>query len=182
MRTWPRHFDRRKPNRELPQVSLGMSETIRSVAALGTSQMLSSALRQNPGDPTLSLNCRSMRVAPSVHGVAPVVRGRAARMLESTTHRARERDCHAAITGPVICRRVIGQPPHQRARRPYTNDDACHYKRGAAFARRERIPRWRLACVDRRRLLRSANSIRPQYMHLPPAASSSLGVGHSGRS
>jgi len=45
-----------------------------------------------------------MRVALAVDGAAPVVRGHTARVLESTTHAARERDRDAAVTGPVICR------------------------------------------------------------------------------
>jgi hypothetical protein len=97
-----------------------------------------------------------MRILPAVDGAAPVVRGRTAGVLESTTHAARERDRHAAITGPVIRRRVAGQSPGNRARRNDTNNNAGHYQRGAAFARRERVPWWRLTVVDRRRLLRLA--------------------------
>jgi thiosulfate/3-mercaptopyruvate sulfurtransferase len=111
-----------------------------------------------------------MRVAPVVDGAAPVVCGRTARVLESTTHGARERDRHASVTGSVICRRVASQTPYKDARQDDTNHNADHYQRGAAFARRERVPWWGLTCVDRRRLLRPAKSIRPQYMHLPRAA------------
>jgi hypothetical protein len=108
-----------------------------------------------------------MCVVLGVCGAAPVLRGRTARMFKPATHRARERDRHAAITGPVKCRRVARERPCKRSRRNDTNDNACHYQRGAAFARRERITRWSLASVDRRSPLHPANSIRPQYMHLP---------------
>jgi hypothetical protein len=108
-----------------------------------------------------------MCVVLGVCGAAPVLRGRTARMFKPATHRARERDRHAAITGPVKCRRVASQRPRKRSRRNDTNDNAGHYQRGAAFARRERVTRWSLASVDRRSPLHPANSIRPQYMHLP---------------
>jgi hypothetical protein len=127
--------------------------------------MRPSPLGANPGYPTLGLDCHSMRVALAVDGTAPVVRGHTARVLESTTHAARERDRDAAITGAVICRRVAGQPPDKCARHNDTTDDADHYQRGAPFARRERVPWRRLTVVDRRRLLRPAKSIGPQYMH-----------------
>ena len=108
-----------------------------------------------------------MCVVLGVCGAAPVLRGRTARMFKPATHRARERDRHAAITGPVKCRRLARQRPCKRSRRNDTNDNAGHYQRGAAFARRERVTRWSLASVDRRSPLHPANSIRPQYMHLP---------------
>ena len=108
-----------------------------------------------------------MCVALGVCGAAPVLRGRTARMFKPATHSARERDRHAAITGPVKCRRLARQRPCKRSRRNDTNDNAGHYQRGAAFARRERVARWSLASVDRRSPLHPANSIRPQYMHLP---------------
>jgi hypothetical protein len=105
-----------------------------------------------------------MRVAPAVDGATPVVCGHTARVLESTTHAARERDRHAAITRPVVCRRVTGKTPSNRARHDDTNDNAGRYQRRTAFARGERVPRWRLTGVDRRRLLRPAKSIRSQYL------------------
>jgi hypothetical protein len=124
-------------------------------------------LPQNPRDPALSLHYHRMCVVLGVCGAAPVLRGRTARMFKPATHRARERDRHAAITGPVKCRRVARERPCKRSRRNDTNDNAGDYQRGAAFARRERITRWSLASVDRRSPLHPANSIRPQYMHLP---------------
>lgn len=125
------------------------------------------ALRRNFRHPTLGLNCDRVRVVLGADRAAPVVRSRTAFVLKSTTHAARERDRHAAITGPVKCRRVARQRPGKRARRNDTNDNAGHYQRGTAFARRERVTRWSLASVDRRSPLHPANSIRPQYMHLP---------------
>jgi hypothetical protein len=108
-----------------------------------------------------------MSVVLGVCGTAPILRRRTARMFKPATHRARECDRHAAITGPVKCRRLARQRPCKRSRSNDTNDNAGHYQRGAAFARRERITRWSLAFVDRRSPLHPANSIRPQYMHLP---------------
>jgi hypothetical protein len=108
-----------------------------------------------------------MCVVLGVCGAAPILRRRTARMFKPATHRARERDRHAAITGPVKCRRLARQRPCKRSRRNDTNDNAGHYQRGAALARRERVARWSLASVDRRSPLHPANSIRPQYMHLP---------------
>jgi hypothetical protein len=101
-------------------------------------------LRPNSRDPALGLNCHSVRVVLAVDGATPVVCGHTARVLESTTHAARERDADAAITGPVVCRRVASQPPDKRARQDDTKHNTDHYQRGAAFTRRERFPRWRL--------------------------------------
>jgi len=107
-----------------------------------------------------------MRVALAVDGAAPVVRGPTARVLESATHAAREGERDTAITGPVVRRRMIGQPPDKRASQDDATNNAGHDQRGAAFTRRERFAWWRLTRVDRRRLLRPAKSIGPQYMHL----------------
>jgi hypothetical protein len=53
---------------------------------------------------------------------------------------------------------VAGHYPCRRAGSNNTNDNADRYQHGTAFARRERIGRWGFASVDRRRLLRAANS------------------------
>lgn len=105
-----------------------------------------------------------MRVTLPVDGAAPIVRGDTACVLKSTTHAARERDRHAAITRPVVCRRVTGKAPGNRARHDDPNDNAGRYQRRTAFARGERVPWWRLTGVDRRRLLHPAKSIRSQYL------------------
>jgi hypothetical protein len=121
------------------------------------------SLRQNPRDPALSLNCFGVGVVPGVDGTTPVSRGRTTFVLDSATHRARDRDIHAAVTGSVMGRRVADDRPCDRARCDNTNDNADHHHHDTAFARRERVGRWGLATVGRRRLLRPANSIDPQY-------------------
>src|SRR5690348_6264206 len=72
-------------------------------------------------------------------------------------HRTRNRDVHAAITRSVVARRVVGQYPCRSARRNNTNENADRYQHGAVLARRQRLGRWGLASVDRRRLLDRAN-------------------------
>src|SRR6516162_3309705 len=120
------------------------------------------ALRQNPRDATLSLNRFSVGVMLRVDGATPVTCGRTTCVLECPAHRTRDRDIHAAITRSVVGRRVAGQYPCRRAGSNATNDNADRYQHGTAFARRERVGRWGLASVDRRRLLRAANSTGPQ--------------------
>jgi hypothetical protein len=120
------------------------------------------ALRQNPRDATLSLNGFSVSVMLVVGSAAPVVRCRATCVLESAPHRARPRDVHAAVTGLVIGRRLACHYPCRRARGNDTSHNANHYEHGTTFARRERVGRWGLACIDRRRLLCPANAIDPQ--------------------
>ena len=117
------------------------------------------ALRQNPRDATLSLNRFSVGVMLRVDGATPVTRGRTTCVLECAARRTRERDIHAAITRSVVgVRRVVGHYPCRRAGGNNNDENADRYQRGTAFARCERVGRWGLASVDRRRLLRAANS------------------------
>ncbi len=108
-------------------------------------------LRQNPRHATLGLNCLSAGVMLRVDGVTPVASGSTARVLECAAHRTRDRDVHAAATGSVVGRRVVGQYPYRRADSNDTNGNADRYQHGAAFAGRGRLGRWGLAFVDRRR-------------------------------
>jgi len=117
------------------------------------------ALRQNPRDATLSLNRFSVGVMLRVDGATQVTRGRTTCVLECAARRTRERDIHAAITRSVVgVRRVVGYYPCRRAGSNNTDENADRYPHDTAFARCERVGRWGLASVDRRRLLRAANS------------------------
>jgi hypothetical protein len=120
-------------------------------------------LGQNPRDATLSLNRFSVSVMLRVDGATPVTRRRTTCVLKCAAHRTRDRDIHAAITRSVVGRRVVGHYPCRRADSNNTNDNADRYQHGTAFARRERVGRWGLASVDRRRLLRVANSTALHY-------------------
>jgi hypothetical protein len=117
------------------------------------------ALRQNPRDATLSLNRFSVGVMLRVDGATPVTRGRTTCVLECAAHRTREVDIHAAITRSVVgFRRVVSHYPCRREGSNNTDENADHYQHGTAFAGCERVGRWGFASVDRRRLLRAANS------------------------
>ena len=117
------------------------------------------ALRQNPRDATLSPNRFSVGVMLSLDGATQVTRGRTTCMLDCAARRTRERDIHAAITRSVVgVRRVVRYCPCRRAGSNNTDEDADRHQHGTAFARCERVGRWGLAFVDRRELLRAANS------------------------
>ena len=142
------------------------------VACSGTSRRLwvvlgslitsGTALRQNPRDATLSLNRFSVGVMLRVDAATPVMRRRTTCVLDCAARRTRERDIHAAITRSVIgVRRVVGYYPCRRAGSNNTDENADRSQHDAAFARRERVGRWGLASVDRRRLLRART--RPVY-------------------
>jgi len=64
--------------------------------------MASVSLRQNPRDPALSLNCFGVGVVLGGDGTTPVSRGRTTCVLDRTTHRARDRDIDATVTGSVV--------------------------------------------------------------------------------
>jgi len=120
------------------------------------------SLRQNPGDPALSLNRLGVGVVLRGDGTTPVPRGGTAYVLDAATHRTRDRDIHAAGWRCVGHRRAADDHPRDRARCHKNNDNADHDQHDTAFPRRERVGRWGLASVGRRRLLRPANSIDPQ--------------------
>lgn len=116
------------------------------------------ALR-NPRDATLSLNRFSVRVMLRVAGATQVTCGRTTCVLDCAARRTRERDIHAAITRSVVgVRRVVGYYPCRRAGSNHADENADRYQHGTAFARCERVGWGGLASVDRRRLLRAANS------------------------
>jgi hypothetical protein len=117
------------------------------------------ALRQNPRDATLSLNRFSVGVMLPVDGATQVTRSRTTCVLDYAARRTRELDIHAAITRSAVgVRRVVGYYPCRRADSNNTDENADRYPHDTAFARCERLGRWGLASVDRRRLLRAANS------------------------
>ena len=68
----------------------------------GLNELPTCPLRHNPRDPALSLNCFGVGVVLGVGGATPVTRGGTTCVLESSTHGARDRDIHAAVTGSVI--------------------------------------------------------------------------------
>jgi hypothetical protein len=120
------------------------------------------ALRQNPRDATLSLNRYSVGVMLPVDGATQVTRGRTTCVLDCAARRTRERDIHAAITRSVVgVRRVVGYYPCRRAGSNNTDENADRSQHDTAFATCERVGRWGLASVDRRRLL--LRRTRPVY-------------------
>jgi hypothetical protein len=124
-----------------------------------------------------------MGVVPDIDGATPVPGGPTTCVLESTAHRTRDRDIHAAVTRSVIRRRVGRHSPGRRARPNNSRDNAYHYQYGAAFMWCERVGRRGLASVDRRRLLRAADlieltitaallrrfSVLPEFRHACPS-------------
>ena len=97
------------------------------------------ALGENPGFPALGLNRLRVRVVTGGDGAAPVLCGGTASVLKTAAHGAGDRHIHAAVTRPVIRRRVFSQGPHRGGSR---NDGGHHAHRDehpAAFARRERV-------------------------------------------
>jgi hypothetical protein len=116
-------------------------------------------LGQNPRDSAPCLNRLSVGAVLDVGGATPVTRCRAACVLDSAAHRACHRDGHADIAGSNRARRLARRLPYRRAHCDRDDDDCARYPYGAALARRQRVGRWGLTCVDRQRLVRPARSL-----------------------
>src|SRR5258705_3043730 len=116
-------------------------------------------LAQNPRDSALSLNRFSVGVVLEVGGATPVARCCTTCVLDRAAHRTCHSDGYAGLAGSNRARRLARRLPYRRAHCNRDDENGAHYPYGTALARRERVGRWGLACVDRRRLLRPAKSI-----------------------
>jgi hypothetical protein len=112
-------------------------------------------LWQNPRDSTLSLNCFGVGVVLGGHSATPVACFCTTCVLDCAAHRTRDRDIYAAVARSAIPRRVARHGPRGYPHCDQSNENDGRYQHGTAFARRQRVGRWGLSCVDRRRLLPS---------------------------